>query len=149
MFSGNRYFVLGLISFLVAHICFIIGLNATVPPAGMWVIAICITLLYVLVYPKIDRALQQRAEHALRIPTAVYAIILSLMLGSTWAVLFRTDWSPISQIVVVLGGSLFYISDLLLAWNRFVNHTHKRDVFVMVTYQIAQILLTASIAFGP
>ena len=93
MFSGNMFFLFGLISFLMAHICFIVGLNPNVPSAGVWVIVIAITLLYVLVYPNIDRALKQKGENELRVPAAIYAVILCLMVGSTWAVLLRSDWS--------------------------------------------------------
>ena len=149
MFSGNKYFLLGLVSFLIAHICFIAGLNSALPPAGVWVIVLAVAFIYTLIYPKIDRELKQQGNRELRIPAAIYSIILCLMVVSAWTVLLRNGWSITAQIVVVSGGTLFFISDLLLAWNRFVNHTHQRDVAVMVTYQLAQVLLTASIALSP
>lgn len=149
MFSGSRFFMLGLAAFLLAHGCYIIGLNPSIPPGGAWVVFTGVAILYVLVYPQIDRALKQKRETSLRLPAALYAVVLSFMLGSAWTVLLRPGWSPLSKFVVILGSSLFYISDLLLAWNRFVKHTHQRDIVVIVTYHLAQILLTATIALGP
>lgn len=149
MFKGNGYFIAGLIAFLLAHICYIIGLNPSLPGGDAGVVFIGVLLLYMLVYPRIDRALRHKGEMQLRIPAALYGVVLSLMLGSAWAVLWRPEWPALSKMIVVLGSSLFYISDLLLAWNRFVKHTHRRDVVVIIAYHSAQILLTATIALGP
>jgi uncharacterized membrane protein YhhN len=149
MFPDNIFFLTGLISFLIAHVCYILGLNSVSPSAGVWGVVIFVSILLAVVYPKIDHALKQKGEHGLRIPVAVYAVILSIMLGSAWTVIYRPGYSPTSQIVIAMGGMLFFVSDLLLAWNRFIKHSHQRDVVVMVTYQVAQILLTASIALSP
>ena len=149
LFSSHKFFLLGLFAFLIAHLCYIVGLNQGSLPVGALGVLLGVVILYILVYPKIDRGLRQKGENALRIPTAFYAAILSLMLGSAWVVLVRPDWSPLARSTVILGSSLFYLSDLMLAWNRFVQHSHKRDLYVMMTYHAAQILLTASIAFGP
>jgi uncharacterized membrane protein YhhN len=149
MFSGNRYFLLGLLSFLFAHLCYIVGLNPNLPPAGAWGIFMGVVILYVFVYPNIDRGLVLKGDNKLRFPAALYAVVLSLMLGSAWTVLLRSGWSPLSQVTIIAGSCLFYISDLSLAWNRFVKYAQRRDLLTIMTYHLAQILLTASIAFGP
>lgn len=149
MFAGNISFLLGLVSFFAAHVCYIIGLNPTLPPPGTWFIFVLMVVLFAVVYPKIRRGLLEKGESPLQIPTAIYAMILSAMLGSAWATLIRPEWMASARVVLIAGGSLFYLSDFLLAWNRFVTYTHTRDILVIVTYHLAQIFLTASIAMGP
>ena len=149
MFTGNLSFLTGLVSFLLAHVCYIIGLNPALPPLRAWFIYVMMAVVFGVVYPKIRRGLYEKGERALQIPTAIYAMILSAMLGSVWSTLIESEWTIIARFVVIAGGSLFYLSDLLLAWNRFVNYTHHRDIVVIATYHMAQFFLTASIALGP
>jgi YhhN family len=40
---------------------------------------------------------------------------------------------------------LFYVSDALIAWNRFLRETPNAGVSIMVTYHLAQVLLVVSL----
>jgi len=51
---------------------------------------------------------------------AVYAAVISLMLVSALATLFQPGWPTSEAAFVAIGATLFFCSDALLAWNRFV-----------------------------
>ncbi len=67
------------------------------------------------------------------------------MLFSAYATAFRPDWQLARQVLVAAGATLFFISDGMLAWNRFVRPMHLLDIGVVVTYHLAQLILAASI----
>jgi uncharacterized membrane protein YhhN len=54
----------------------------------------------------------------------------------TWT---RPGWSIISAIVVSVGAVLFYASDSMLAWDRFLKPLPHARLWVMVTYHLGQI----------
>lgn len=64
--------------------------------------------------------------------TISYAVIISLMLFSS--LLQRS-------VLYALGGVLFVISDMILAWNRFVEPLEYEKYLIMVPYLTAQFLL--------
>jgi len=49
------------------------------------------------------------------------------------------------SLVAVAGASLFYASDALIAWNRFIHEYAWGRVAIMVTYHLGQILLVLSL----
>lgn len=61
----------------------------------------------------------------------VYAIIISIML---WCALLQKDMS------YAIAGILFVISDLILAWNKFVSPLPYTTYLIMIPYYISQLL---------
>lgn len=149
MLPGERFFIPGLIAFLIAHVCYIIGLNPTLPPLGSVIVLIVVAALGVMLYTRIAASLRQKGEQAMRIPVGAYATILSVMLFSAWATLFRPAWPTTARFTAILGATLFFASDSMLAWNKFVAPSHVMHVLVMVTYHLAQFALAATIALAP
>jgi uncharacterized membrane protein YhhN len=49
------------------------------------------------------------------------------------------------QPAAILGASLFYASDALIAWNRFIGNTRRGGLVIMVTYHLGQLLLVLSL----
>lgn len=148
MLPGERFFIPGLISFFVAHVFYIIGLNPTLPPLGSVIVLIVVAALGVLLYTRIAASLRQKGEQAMRVPVGAYATILSLMLFSAWATLFRPAWPAAARLTAIVGATLFFASDSMLAWNKFVKPSHTLHVLVMVTYHLAQFALAATIALA-
>jgi uncharacterized membrane protein YhhN len=54
----------------------------------------------------------------------------------------KSDWSRFPSLLVSIGAILFFISDLLLAWNKFVKQISYGSLFVIITYHLAQITIT-------
>lgn len=146
MLPGAHFFVPGLISFLVAHICYIIGLNPSLPPLPALIPLIIIAVIGLRLVRGIASGLRRGGQTALLGPVAIYSCVLSLMLFSAWATLFRPEWTLLRRTLVIAGGSLFFASDSMLAWDKFVQPLPAGHTKVMVTYHLAQFALTASIA---
>jgi uncharacterized membrane protein YhhN len=138
--QNPRLFIFGLGSFLVAHLFYIVyfyqirAKNAVKTrlniPASAAVL-IYVVSLFALLAPKLGN---------LQIPVAVYTLALSIMLlASIHAFDFKNrDFAGIC----VAGTSLFVASDSLLAINRFYQPFAFAGVSIMLTYAVAQFLIT-------
>jgi uncharacterized membrane protein YhhN len=146
MLPSERFFVPGLASFLLAHICYIIGLNPTLPPLLAVIPLVVVTLIGMMLFRGIASGLRKHGQTALLGPVALYSVVLSLMLFSAWATLFRPEWTITRRLFVIVGASMFFASDAMLAWDKFVELLPGGHTKVMVTYHLAQFALAASIA---
>jgi len=148
MLPGQRFFVPGLVSFLLAHVCYIIGLNPALPPIPALIPLAVIAVIGGLLLRGIAAGLRQHGQTTPLVPVAVYSVVLSLMLFSAWATLFRPapPWTFLRRTLVIVGASLFFASDSMLAWDRFVKELPLGHLKVMITYHLAQLALAASMA---
>jgi uncharacterized membrane protein YhhN len=146
MLPGKRFFLPGLVAFLLAHLCYVAGLNQTLPPWPALVPLAAVAAVGLTLYRGIAAGLRRHGQTGLLVPVAIYSLGLSLMLLSAWATLFRPEWTPLRRGLVIIGASLFFASDTMLAWDRFVTPSPSAGLLVMVTYHLAQVALAASIA---
>jgi hypothetical protein len=70
-----------------------------------------IAALGLLLVRGIASGLRRSGQIALLGPVAIYSVVLSLMLFSAWATLFRPEWTFLRRAFVIAGGSLFFVSD--------------------------------------
>jgi uncharacterized membrane protein YhhN len=151
MLSQN-FFLAGLISFLLAHISYIAGINTSFPPVTT--VGVIIFLLFMVIawqlYIRLAAGMDSKEMHRLKIPVLIYVIIISLMTLSAVITFFRKDWSISSAALISGGAMLFYISDSILAWDRFVSPISHGRLKTMVTYHLAQagILIGAATNFS-
>ncbi len=141
------FFLAGVGAFLLAHVLYIIGFSQSALML-QWTALLPIALVAVafwLLTRKVRAGLHAHHESKMVIPVMVYATILSLMLLSALSTLYRPTWQGISVLLACLGGTLFFISDSVLSYNRFVRPLPMGDLIVMVTYHLGQLLLTASV----
>jgi uncharacterized membrane protein YhhN len=149
MLPANR-FLLGLLAFLAAHVLYVVafnleGLVLSVPSAAL---ALLVAAIAIPILLRVRRALQAAARSRLWPPVAVYGIVLGLTLWSTLCTLLRPTWPTTAAALVTLGGVLFFTSDALNAWERFVNRFRNSRVLVMVSYHLAQYLLAAGVVLA-
>lgn len=142
-----RFFIAGLAAFLLAHIGYILGFSLPLHLPGWKIILplLVISGVFILLMRRIRSGLHQQGEDGMLIPVTVYSIILSLMLLAALSTLLRPDWQPLPALLVSTGAGLFFISDSILANDRFVHPMRRGDLMVMVAYQIGQILITAGV----
>lgn len=130
-------FVLGLASFLLGHLAFVVvfvntGLESTTL-AGISLV------LCALLVTGIGQAIVRGAsmhDAALRRPVLAYLAIISLMTVFAWAT--ADPW-------IVVGATLFVISDTVLGWRQFIRERAWMPVTVMVTYHGAIACLALSL----
>ena len=147
LMPGKRFFLAALVSFLLAHACYIAGLNPTLPPWPAPALLIFVAIVGVPLYRAIAAGLRRRGQSKLLAPVVLYGVVIGLMLCSAWATLFRPQWSPLRRGLVVAGASLFFVSDTMLAWDRFVVRSHLLHVLVRITYHLGQMALAASLGY--
>ncbi|PWH12436.1 MAG: hypothetical protein DDG60_13010 [Anaerolineae bacterium] len=141
--NERRWFPFGLGAFLLAHFAYIAGLN--LPPAPLTTLTLGVAIFVGMsIFPLIRRILLSLPKRGLRRlvePVRYYAATLALMLFSALVTLFRADWLDMPAYLVSLGAVLFVISDVILAWNKFVQPIRAGRLAVMITYHLGQMLL--------
>ena len=141
-------FVLGLISFLLAHIAYIAGFTPNLPPTNLPALglALLVTFTAAPVYRRVRNALIDREEDNLIRPVLIYTNVISLMLLTALLTLLRPEWAKGHALLASLGALLFFFSDGVLAWNKFVAPLRWGRLTVIVSYHIGQILITIGAA---
>lgn len=145
---SSRWFMLGLASFLLAHVAYIIGLNTPLPDVSLlWSLGLAFLLALTAsrILRRIIIGIRQKGLRRLAAPVAVYGTVITLMLLSALLTLYRTDWTTAAAGLVSLGAILFYISDILLAWDKFVTPVKNGRLANMVTYHLGQVALVAGV----
>lgn len=130
------FFILGLISFLITHTCYIIYFLSIRPTALSLLkkqpIIIFLTIAYGtglvwMLFPFLGE---------LKIPVMVYsAVICSMLLGSIHIYL---KVNKPANIYYVAGAALFVISDSILAVNKFYQPLPLAGIWIMLSYCAAQ-----------
>ncbi len=138
MLPGN-HFVAGLIAFLLGHAAYTAGLNTTPPPLNLpsLVITSLVITTGFAVFKRITASLD-RKQQKYRQPLVAYTGILSIMLVSALLTLVRTEWAPLPALMVSFGAVLFFVSDILIAWDKFVAPFQWRYLFIRSTYHLGQ-----------
>ncbi len=134
-------FIFGLLAFLAGHVFYIIGLNNIAPYINLWGGAVIILLgVYLLwLYPKLAAGLNEKGKTVLKIPVLIYSLVISLMVYSALMTWTRPGWLTIPALLVSLGALLFFASDSMLAWDRFIHPLSHARLRVMTTYHLGQI----------
>jgi uncharacterized membrane protein YhhN len=146
------YFLPGLVSFLIAHLMYITGLNSQGPLVGVPALAFAVVLLVIggFYYKQLSKSLAARGLQSMRIPILVYIFVIGLMLLSAWLTLFHPEWALLPALLAASGALFFFASDGILAWDRFIKPLPAGPLLIMAAYHTGQILLTvgAAIQFG-
>lgn len=146
--SPSPYFLPGLVAFLLAHLCYIVGLNPTLPPWPALAILIVVVVIGITLFRPIAAGMRRQGKTAMLVPVALYSLVLSLMLFSAWATLFRPEWTSLRRGLIIVGASLFSSSDAMLAWDMFISPSLGLQLLVITTYHLGQIAMAASIALA-
>ncbi len=143
MLPGDR-FVLGLVAFLLAHVCYIVafapGSNGKARAGAFLVVAAIAAGNLAGLLPRVDAAL--------KIPVLAYVVVLATMAAFALA----RAWTPAvaralprSARMAATGAVIFMVSDSLLAWDRFVGGVPAPALLVLGTYYAAQWCIARSV----
>lgn len=140
------FFMLGLTSFLITHICYIIyfirlkGHKSSFlkqrPIMLLVIIAYLVELLHIL-WPGLG---------GMKGPVIIYAIVISTMFSAAAWQYEKIENRP--ALFFIIGSFLFVLSDSILAISKFVHPFSYGGILVMTTYILAQFLIVnGSISF--
>jgi len=145
---SNRWFFPGLAAFLCAHISYIVGLNTPLPEVSpIWSLglAVVLALTAARILRRIIDGVRQKGLPRLVRPVGLYGMVITLMLLSALLTLNNTAWNTSAAGLVAIGAILFYSSDVLLAWNKFVNPIKNGRLANMILYHLGQAALVAGV----
>lgn len=145
----DRFFMLGLIAFLLAHIAYLVGFNVPFPETlGIWAfgIAVVIGLSAARLLRRIVAAVRTK-QARLVTPVVIYSTVITLMLLSALLTLFRPEWRSSAAYLVSLGAFLFYLSDIILAWNKFVAPIKNGRMLNIGLYHLGQIAIVVGVGW--
>lgn len=136
----NDRFLPGLISFLIAHIAYLVAFTRFVPlgaaPLAYVLVALAEATILWILWPGIPRRM--------RLPVLTYVVILGMMAAQaiTQAVVLDVQAAWIAAV----GGVLFVFSDSVLAYNRFRRPVRRARLIILSSYWAAQTMIGASVA---
>jgi uncharacterized membrane protein YhhN len=140
----ERFFLVGLVAFLLAHVAYIVGFNIDgllLPVEALLVVPVGMAGAWL--FWRVSAALAAKGRSKLRGPVAVYAAVISLMVVSAVTTLFRPYWIGTPAALASIGAVLFFVSDALLAWNRFISPVRHGKLLIIVAYHLGQMAIMA------
>lgn len=147
MISLDRMFVFGLATFLFAHISYIIGFQNELLTVSFWSVLLLaiIAVNAVRLMRRITSAIRAKGQPRLVTPVILYSTVISVMLYAAMTTLSNPDWKAGASLLVGLGAFLFFLSDIILAWNRFVAPIRNGRILNIAAYHLGQIGLIAGV----
>lgn len=142
--KSEMYFITGLISFLTAHLFYIVlfvkqkELFKTTKSIPFWLATLLVGVYLIsilnLLFPSLG---------ALKIPVTIYSFTISILLILGFKVYFGLKNK--AALLVLFGAFAFVLSDSLLAMNKFYHPIERAGLWIMSTYIIAQSFIVIGI----
>lgn len=131
-------FLTGLVAAFVEHVAYIAGFRARDLHTGPLAVALVVALVSVaVVMPAVYRALR-KSRPSLVAPVIAYVAVFVVMVASAGGT---------GSGVALAGALLFFYSDALLAWNRFVKPVGWGRFVNITAYHSGQALLVLSLVY--
>jgi uncharacterized membrane protein YhhN len=138
MLPGNR-FLFGLVSFLLAHICYIFAFLPGAPAGGFpWAVLPFLIIggsLLGYLWPALSPSLKAAVSLYVAVIVAMVALAVNRAVGR-----FSTD-----TLFAAIGALLFLASDAILAIDRFRRPFHLAQSAILGSYFIGQLMIALSI----
>ncbi len=132
----DRFFVAGLAAFLVGHLAYVVGfLVQPLEVAGLAAGAVLVGVGLAVVGRRIVAAVRAE-EPALFAPVAAYIAVISVMVVAAFGSLVPA---------AMVGAVLFFASDALIAWSKFVDPQPWMRLGIITTYHVGQLGLVLSL----
>ncbi len=134
---GDRTFDLGLIAFLLGHLAYVAAFH-TALPMGWWPLLVLTPLalagvaVLIWLWPRLGRR---------RVPVAAYVAAITAMV---WGGVAATAAGALPWTAAV-GATLFYLSDLAVARQRFVHASFVNRALGLPLYYAAQTLIALTV----
>jgi uncharacterized membrane protein YhhN len=129
-------FLLGLAAALIEHLAYIAGFRTRDLRLTWLVVAAAVALVSTaVVFPPIYRALRAKQPRLIG-PVIAYLAVFVVMVASAGGT---------GSLIALAGALLFFYSDAILAWNRFVNPLPYGRIVNIVPYHAGEALLVLSL----
>lgn len=138
----RSWFLAGLVAFLLGHVAYLMAFGTraallALHPAAMAALAALGLVVFVRLRPYLGR---------MQWPVAAYIVVITLMLMGAWAVFLAPGGGAGAAWLIACGATLFYVSDLSVARDRFIPGAGFANRAAGLTfYYTAQFLLAFTI----
>jgi uncharacterized membrane protein YhhN len=136
--EDSIFFLLGLSSFLIAHIFYILFFHFVrikEMVKSRWYLLLIVVIYYAVIISILSPYLGD-----MKLPVRIYAVVISFMFMLAMHMLFIKNKA--TGLWMMAGAFLFVVSDSLLAINKFFQPFEMAGFFVMSTYGLAQLFIT-------
>lgn len=143
------FFLFGLVAFFIAHCIYIwaFAQNLVISPLLVFVLVLALALVSVVYITQIRVGIKRtRGARRLRYLAAAYCVILTIMMVAAISTTGNPAWQLGYAVLVAIGGMLFFLSDTMLAYDRFVKPIANGRLWVRITYHLGQILMICGAA---
>jgi uncharacterized membrane protein YhhN len=141
IFPQKKAFLVGLVSFLLGHVCYVFGFFQLSQISSLvWLIGVAASAFSVLVFIWLKPHLGSMV-----MPVLCYMIVITSMVIAAGSVLLDTSLPRDARFIVFAGALLFYLSDLFVARNRFLEKAFINRLFGLPLYYSGQFLLAFSV----
>jgi len=141
LFEAELYFMLGLGSFLIAHILFIAMVVKRIRVSSVMQ-KIAAIIPFVITFASLLFLLKDKLGDLL-LPVIVYGFVISVF--GTVSLLNYLSFKSKASLLLLLGAVFFVMSDSVLAINKFCDAKNYYPTIVIITYIIAQYLICRSV----
>lgn len=139
----RKAFMLGLVSFLVGHVFYVIGFFSVAGFCGWtWVSLVLAGAISSLVYLWLRSHLGK-----MKGPVIGYMVVITVMVCAASSVLAAADFSLSGRIMVFAGAVAFYFSDVFVARDRFMKNEFVNRLVGLPMYYAGQFLIAFSLGF--
>lgn len=139
MFKSRKAFLIGLVLFLLAHIAYIIVFTL---PNGFHsqdlITGAVLLILAVVAYLYLKPGLG-----SMQVPVIIYILVVCFMVNRAMSAFFGDAFTISQAWLMTLGAVLFWLSDLILAVNRF-RHPFQAERLGLFLYYGGQVLIALS-----
>lgn len=140
---GSTGFLIGLGSFLLGHIAYVVGFTRCLHGAS---VSTSTMALWAIPLAAGAIALRWLWRHLgnMRIPVIAYVTVITAMMLAAIAVFHDSARAPTFRYLVGAGATLFFISDLAVARDKFIAPGWRNKVWGLPAYYAGQLLLAWS-----
>jgi uncharacterized membrane protein YhhN len=137
----DRMFLLGLVSFLLGHVFYVICFFY-VADVSQWTLIGCLLTLTVsaLVFYRLRPHLGD-----MLMPVIAYIVVITVMVVGAWTVRGDAGLNYTGRLLVFVGAVSFYLSDLFVARDRFLKSEFTNRLIGLPMYYFGQFLLAFSV----
>ena len=139
----QKAFMLGLVSFLLGHVFYVIGFFSVAGLRGwtwgsLFVGAIVSSLVYGWLRSHLGK---------MKGPVIGYMVVITVMVSAASSVLGAPDFTLCGRVMVFSGAVAFYLSDVFVARDRFMKKEFLNRLVGLPMYYAGQFLIAFSLGF--
>jgi len=111
----------------------------------VFMLIVLLSISAVRVMRRIVSAIRTKGQARMVAPVILYSTVITMMLYAAMTTISNPEWKTSASFFVSVGAFLFFISDVILAWNKFVSPIKNGRILNIAAYHLGQIGLIAGV----